>query len=170
MREAIKPIRQALWQFPLLVIMAGLIALLVNHWRETPLPLIGDWSVTARLTDQEGESLAITLNEAKELFQENAVKFLDARPSSQYLDGHIASALSLPWQDVTTAFTDIAIQLDEKDNIITYCDGESCELSHDLALFLKDMGFTNVRVLNNGWTVWQDAGLPTEKTGEANEK
>ena len=27
--------------------------------------------------------------------------------------------------------------------IVTYCDGETCELSHDLALFLRDAGFTN---------------------------
>jgi rhodanese-related sulfurtransferase len=170
MKEAKKPIRQALRQIPLLVIMAGTIALSVNYWRETPLPLIGDWSATARLTGQDGESLAIPLNEAKLLFQEKAAIFLDARPQLQYSDGHISGALSLPWQDVTNAFTDIATQLDGNDNIIAYCDGESCELSHDLALFLKDMGFINVRVLINGWTVWQDAGLPTEKAGEANEK
>ena len=65
---------------------------------------------------------------------------------------------------------DIAAQLDEKDTIITYCDGENCELSHDLAMYLKDMGFTNVRVLVNGWTVWQNAGLPTLKAGATNEQ
>ena len=46
--------------------------------------------------------------------------------------------------------------------IITYCDGESCNLSKDLALFLESLGFTNVRVLVNGWTVWRDAGLIVE--------
>jgi 3-mercaptopyruvate sulfurtransferase SseA len=49
--------------------------------------------------------------------------------------------------------------------LITYCDGESCDLSHELALFLKEMGFENVRVLVNGWSVWQQAGLPFQ-TGE----
>ena len=42
------------------------------------------------------------------------------------------------------------------------CDGETCELSHDLALFLRDAGFVNTRVLVNGWTLWQQAGLPME--------
>jgi len=52
--------------------------------------------------------------------------------------------------------------------IITYCDGETCNLSHNLALFLLDMGFSNVRVLINGWTVWLEGNLPVEKgnTGE----
>jgi 3-mercaptopyruvate sulfurtransferase SseA len=37
-------------------------------------------------------------------------------------------------------------------------------------VFLKDMGFANVRVLVNGWTVWITAGLPTQKAGAANEQ
>ena len=49
--------------------------------------------------------------------------------------------------------------------IITYCDGENCELSHNLAKFLLDMGFTNVRILVNGWSKWQNADLPVEKEG-----
>jgi 3-mercaptopyruvate sulfurtransferase SseA len=57
---------------------------------------------------------------------------------------------------------EMADRLEGSGTIITYCDGESCELSHELALFLKEMGFANVRVLVNGWTVWQQAGLPTE--------
>ena len=82
MNEANRPMLLALWQAPVLVVLAGLIALAVNHWRDTPLPLIGDWSVTARFTDQSGQSLAIPLNEAKQLFQDKAAKFLDARPPS----------------------------------------------------------------------------------------
>jgi rhodanese-related sulfurtransferase len=169
MKKTDKPIRQAVWQVPLLMIMACLVALLTNHWRGAPLPLIGDWSVKARFTDNNGENLVIPLDEAKLLFQRNAAKFVDARSQSQYMDGHISGALSLPFQDATNAFTDVAAELKNKDIIITYCDGETCELSHDLALFLKDMGFGNVRTLVNGWTVWQETGLPTEKAGGSNE-
>lgn len=170
MKEMNTGILQALWQIPLLIAISGIIALGVNHWRKAPLPLIGDWSVKTRLTEQDGKSLAIPLDEARQLFDRKAAKFLDARPQAQFENGHISGALSLPWQDITTAFTDIAAQLDDKDAIIAYCDGESCELSHELAVFLKDLGFTDVRVLVNGWTVWQDAGLPTQIAGAADEQ
>jgi rhodanese-related sulfurtransferase len=126
--------------------------------------------VAARLTDKDGKNPAIPLDEAKQLFDRKAARFLDARPQLQYNEGHIRGALSLPWQDISTAFTEIAAQLDEKDTIITYCDGESCELSHDLAMYLKDIGFANVRVLVNGWTVWQNGGLPTQKAGATDEQ
>ena len=170
MKETNSPVLHSLWQIALLMVAAGLIALAVNHWRDVPLPLVGDWSVAARLTDKDGTNLEIPLDEAKQLFERENAKFLDARPQSQFKDGHISGALNLPWQDVTNTFTDIAPQLDESDLIITYCDGERCELSHDLAMYLKDMGFANVRVLVNGLTVWQNGGLPTEKAGASDEK
>ncbi len=146
-------------QVPLLIALSLLFALAVNHWLETPLPLLGDWSVTARLADKEGNNLEIPLNEARQLFEQQGAIFLDARTHSQYEVGHIRGALSMPWQDVENAFVNIVAKLDDDSSIITYCDGESCELSHDLAMFLKDMGFADVRVLVNGWTVWRDAGF-----------
>ena len=84
------------------------------------------------------------------------------RPESEYAEGHIQGALSIPSQEADDYFMEAADRLSAAKAIITYCDGENCELSHDLALFLKDMGVENVRVLVNGWTVWHEAGLPTE--------
>jgi rhodanese-related sulfurtransferase len=160
---------QAFRQVLLLMAMAGLLALTVNHWREAPLPLIGDWSATALRTGGDDNNLSISLEEARQLFEQKAARFLDARPQSQYENGHISGALSLPMQNATDAFTEIAGQLENTGTLITYCDGESCELSHDLAIFLKDLGFTDVRVLVNGWTVWQEAGLPDTTGGAADE-
>ncbi len=162
MKEKNSPLQQALLQVPLLMVLSVLIALAVNHWRERPLPLIGDWSVSARLADQEGNSLEIGLGEARQLFERQAAIFLDARSRPEYEEGHISGALSMPWQDVENAFVNIVGQLEEDRIIITYCDGENCELSHDLAAFLKEMGFDDIRVLVNGWTVWRDAGLPIQ--------
>ena len=34
--------------------------------------------------------------------------------------------------------------------------------SGPVTLQLEEMGYDNVRVLVNGWTVWQQAGLPVE--------
>ncbi|MFN2355607.1 MAG: rhodanese-like domain-containing protein [Desulfopila sp.] len=163
MKETFIPVQKAFCQVFLLLIMACFIALAVNHWRGTPLPLFGDWSVTARLTDPEGDNLLISFDQAKQMFDRKGAVFVDARPRSQYKDGHISGALSLPWQDAANTFIDVAARLEEKDTLITYCDGEDCALSHDLAMFLKDMGYVDVRVLVNGWTVWQEAGLPVQK-------
>jgi len=156
------PLKQALWQTPALILVAGMIALGVNQWRSDGIELIGDWSVEERFVDAAGDRMIISLDQARLLFQREAALFVDARPESQYADGHIQGALTIPWQEVDRYFMKMADRLDDASMIITYCDGESCDLSHHLALFLKDMGFANVRVLVNGLTVWKEAGLPTE--------
>ncbi len=167
-------VKQTIFQIFAFILISATFALTVNHFRSDAIPIIGDWSVDARFSDSSGESLVISLDEAKILFEQNQALFVDARPKEQYDEGHIQGALSLPQQELDAYFMDIAPKLEESQSqldknksgegkvIITYCDGDTCELSHELALFLKEMGFNNVKVLVNGWSVWQEAGLPKE--------
>lgn len=154
--------KQSLWQIPALIILSGLIALGFNHWRTDGIPIVGDWSVETRFSDTAGQTLVIGLAQAVQLFEQNEALFVDARPENLFIQGHIRGAMSLPWEEVNRYFVEVADQLDVSKPVITYCDGETCDLSHELALFLKEMGFEDVHVLVNGWTVWQQAGLPTE--------
>ena len=154
--------QQSLWQVPALIALAVVIAVCVNHRRSDGIPLVGDWSVEARFTDGSGESLIISLDQAEQLFKQDAAVFLDARPESQYAEAHIQGAINFPWQEADRYFVETAARLEGSKMIVTYCDGEDCDLSHELALFLKDMGFENVLVLVNGLTVWREAGLPIE--------
>ena len=169
MNNGKRPLRQALFQAPMLLFLTAAIALTVNYFRQAPLSLVGDYSVSSRFVDPAGRNITVPLAEASKLHQLQAATFLDARSLSDYQKSHIAGALSLPWQDVARSFMDIAEQLDDEDVIIAYCDGEHCELSHDLALFLYDMGFSDVRVLVNGWGLWLENGLPVTATGRGDE-
>jgi rhodanese-related sulfurtransferase len=149
-------------QVPALVLLSVAAALAVNALRADRLPLAGDFSAAARMTTATGERMDIGLDEAQKLFAAHAAVFIDARSVEDYAKGHIQGALSLPWQEVDRNFLAVTQSLDVETQIVTYCDGETCELSHDLALFLRDAGFLNTRVLINGWTLWQQAGLPAE--------
>jgi 3-mercaptopyruvate sulfurtransferase SseA len=52
--------------------------------------------------------------------------------------------------------------------IVVYCDGDQCDLSHRLMTLLRERGgYAHVRVLVNGWTTWRKAGFPTEKGAES---
>jgi rhodanese-related sulfurtransferase len=153
---------RAVLQILALVILSAAVALTVNALRTDRLPLIADFSVAARMTTATGERMDISLEEAEKLFSMNAAVFVDARSVEDYASGHIQGARSLPWQDADLNFMGVTADLDLATPIVTYCDGETCELSHDLALFLRDAGFTNTRVLVNGWTIWHQAGLPVE--------
>jgi len=154
--------KRAAWQVPVLVVLSAAVALAVNALRTDRLPMVGDFSVAARMTTATGERMDITLGEAEKLFFTHAAVFIDARSVEDYVKGRIQGARSLPWHEVDINFIGVTQDLDLETPIVTYCDGETCELSHDLALFLRDAGFTSLRVLVNGWTVWQQAGLPVE--------
>lgn len=145
-----------------LLALSAAAASAVNALRADRLPLIGDWSAAGRITTASGERMDISLFEAQKLFANDAAVFIDARPMEEYVQGHIQGARSLPRQELDLKFIDVTKDLDPETPIITYCDGETCELSHDLALFLRDAGFVNTRVLVNGWSLWQVAGMPVE--------
>lgn len=145
------------------IILLSLIAgLAVNLVRTDSIPFVQDWSTESRLSLDNGDSLAISLPEAEAFFKENKAVFLDARGKDLFDEGHIKGARSLPWHEVDDHFQKIIQGMDRETLVITYCDGESCNLSHELALFLQNMGFTRVKVLVNGWTVWQENHLPVE--------
>ncbi len=156
-----KIVLHAFVQSLFIVVISIAVSLTCNFFRSGPLPLIGEWSIEARLTTDTGESTIVTLKKAISLFNQQEAVFMDARISDQYAEGHIKGAINLPWHDVQERFMDVLPGINPDARIITYCDGETCNLSHDLALFLRDMGF-KVNVLVNGWSVWQANGLPVE--------
>ena len=158
--EHFHPWIRSIRQLSLIVLAAVAIALISNHFRPASLPLIGDWSPEARLMSPSGRQMAITLDDANNLHQSMGAVFMDARPQEEFTKGHIQGAISLPWHESEQRVMDVTANLTNDAVIVTYCDGDTCDLSKDLALFLENLGFTNVRVLVNGWTVWRNAGLP----------
>ncbi|MBI9086213.1 MAG: rhodanese-like domain-containing protein [Desulfobacterales bacterium] len=157
-----KPLFNALWQAGGIAAVALILGFGVNAMRPDGIAWVGDWSAQARYADDAGDTMVIPLEEARGLFAAGSVLFVDARSEDEYVAGHIAGAVSLPWQRVEERFMAVVERLEGGGRIIAYCDGETCQLSHDLAKFLKEMGFADVRVLVNGWSVWRNAGLPVE--------
>jgi 3-mercaptopyruvate sulfurtransferase SseA len=108
-------------------------------------------------------SLAVSLEEAEPLFFSQQAIFIDARSDADFRAGHIQGALNLPWNEFDIRFQQVMTGISHESTIVTYCDGEACGLSHELAVALLGKGYPNVRVLLNGWTIWQQSGLPTDR-------
>jgi len=125
------------FQATAILTLAVLIALAVNLIRRDAIPLVGDWSPKGRMSEGAlGGAGLISLEEAQLLFETNEAIFLDARSPGAYRSGHIQGALSLPWDEFETKFEEIMGMIPVDFPIVTYCDGESCGLSKDLALAL----------------------------------
>jgi rhodanese-related sulfurtransferase len=134
----------------------------------TEVTVIGDDSTAVAIPsvsinpsgDADGAS-NISLKNAYLAYENNSALFLDARNTEDYRAGHIRRAINLP----VHAFMDSLQFLESLDMnrlIITYCDGEDCNASIDLAADLKMMGFTRVNFFFGGWQEWRDAGYPVE--------
>jgi rhodanese-related sulfurtransferase len=104
----------------------------------------------------------IALEAAKELWSSGVGFFLDARAPDDFAAGHVANALNLPADHFEQHYGEVAPLLGPDTPLVLYCDGVECELSHRLKDKLLQMGHTNAKILQNGWTVWRNAGLATE--------
>ena len=103
---------------------------------------------------------AIGLDQAREFHNEDVV-FVDALDLEYYEKGHIPGA----WN--SNDFMELIFRLDSlqgKDrSLVTYCDGDDCGSSEDLAYDLQNEGFTKIFVFVGGWSEWQQAGYSVEK-------
>ncbi|MDQ1335382.1 MAG: hypothetical protein QG552_2332 [Thermodesulfobacteriota bacterium] len=157
---------RAAWQSVAMVVLAFAIGLLANESRSDRLALVADWSPAARLSTDTGDSMVVSLDEAKRLCLDEKAVFLDARSPEDFARGHIQCAKNVPWQGFETYMDRVWGVIPEDAWIVTYCDGETCSLSEDLAKELDSMGYKKVKVLLNGWTRWVEAGLPVERGDE----
>jgi rhodanese-related sulfurtransferase len=154
---------EALWQSVVIVLIAAALSLWVNHFRQDGLPLLGSPKAGSN-GSKTAEEPVVSIEEARALFLTNGAVFIDARPAEVYRSGHIRGALNLPQDSLEESLSVVMEQIPPDSLIITYCDGESCSLSQEATLELSARGYSNVQVLVNGWSVWQEAGLPTEMT------
>jgi rhodanese-related sulfurtransferase len=147
----------------IMVILSALIGVSINTVRSDRLPLIGNWSPEAQLVSADGKKMAISLEDAKKLFEAQKAVFLDARSPEDYNAGHIRGAKNLPWLEFSRYFDQAASGIAQDRTLIAYCDGETCHLSKELAKALSEMGFQDVRVLINGWSLWVQNNFPVQK-------
>lgn len=108
----------------------------------------------------DSEGIPISVNEAYQQWKLGTALFLDAREPADYAAGHIANALNLPAQSFSQHFGAIAPMLTPSTDLIVYCDGVECELSHRVAGELRRLGYTNLQLVLNGWSQWNKSGLP----------
>lgn len=80
---------------------------------------------------------------------------LDVRPALEYRQGHIASARSLPLDDLEARLD----ELDPAQEIVAYCRGPYCVYADDAVRALRARGFRALRY-EEGYPAWAAAGCP----------
>ena len=91
---------------------------------------------------------------------DKSILIVDVQPKGAYELGHIKGAINFPWaSDLKNAG-----DLPKDKTLILYCDCSHEEDSMDVAGQLKDKwGYTNIKLLEGGWSNWLKLGYPAEK-------
>ncbi len=162
-------LRQALW----LLFLALVMALIYNFLNPKGIPLVGAWTpkilkqgvVAPPSYDESIDAAVVNLSEAMAAFNSGQAIFLDSRKKEDFEAGHIKGAQRCFLEEFDIEFPLVKDKLPKEALIITYCDGDECELSLFLARNLKNEGYSNVKIFFGGWQEWTQAGLPVT-TGE----
>ena len=102
-----------------------------------------------------GDVEAIGRDELGErLAQGNAV-LLDVRPGEEFAAGHIPGAHSIPVHELAERMDELPADAE----IVAYCRGSYCVMSHDAVRLLRDRG-RQALALREGILEWRAAGEP----------
>ncbi len=152
------------------------VGLLINECRNSPLPLIYDSprermdrsveNVQQLLTPQISLEGDVSRDEMQRITLQKSAIILDARPEVFYRLGHIPSALSLPRDEFDKHFKLLGRQLESNKTkpLIVYCAELDCHDSELVGNALTRLGFLHVRLYRLGWSDWESAGMPQEKS------
>ncbi|MCC7442694.1 MAG: metalloregulator ArsR/SmtB family transcription factor [Bdellovibrionales bacterium] len=85
------------------------------------------------------------------------VVVIDVRPESEYQKGHLPHALSIPLGELKRRLA----QIPKSKEVIAYCRGPYCVLSHEAVQLLRKKGYRATR-LSDGVAEWKTAGFPVQ--------
>jgi len=163
--EGILRIRQGVWQGILLIVLGAVIGAGFNGIRPGGLPWSGEWSSSSlAASDLQGVE-EIPLAEAWSLYQKGKALFLDARDPVSFGEGHITGAMNCPPGETETSLEEVLTLARSGLEVIAYCDGVGCSLSPELARTLQRRGVPSVKILEDGWSRWLEAGYPIGEGG-----
>jgi len=109
-------------------------------------------------SDAPGGSLeAVSRNDLLAGLREGSVTLLDVRPHEEFQAGHLPDAINIPLDELENMLD--ALPRDRE--IIAYCRGPYCVLSHEAVERLRKLGF-RVRRFDEGFPEWKAAGLPVQ--------
>ncbi len=156
-------------ELSVLIGMAVITAFTVNSFSPSGIALFGEWDTSKGvITAKPKDDVVVREHEidsvltAKKMYDSGGYIFVDARIYESFSEGHIKGAISLP----VGQFDEKVMQFMEKypvsTGFATYCSGRECKDSHELAQYLSDAGYTNVKVFIDGYPAWKGEDYPIE--------
>lgn len=100
---------------------------------------------------------AIGFAELKARLKAGEAILIDVRPAEEYEAGHIAGALSIPYDQLEERLREIP----REKEVVAYCRGPYCVFADQAVAMLKSKR-RKARRLEAGYPEWKNAGLPVQ--------
>ena len=143
-----------------LLALGGAAGLLVNRLRPGGVSLLAFEAPAAcsAASPSHAAPLEMAATEAASLCGRAAVVFVDTRPESRYVEGHVAEAIHLPCEQSESIATLAMGRLEQARTVIVY--GQSTgEAAGVAATLQRRLPGASVRVLGGGFAAWEADGL-----------
>ena len=149
-------------QIGLILFVSGFLALLANTIHPRKIPWVQDWSHQVESRASELQIRVVPLSVAKEIHSVGKALFVDARSETDYADGHIPDAVSLPLEALDEHFEQIMEWTDSDRDLVVYCSNRECDDALLLSAELKSMGVSNLTLFIDGFDSWKTFGEAVE--------
>lgn len=103
----------------------------------------------------DGELEAVSRDDLLAGLKSGTVALLDVRPADEYRAGHLPNAINIPVDQLEVMLD----KLPRDKEIVAYCRGPYCTLSHKAVQQLRQLGY-RVNRFAEGYPEWKAAGLP----------
>ena len=104
--------------------------------------------------------LTVSVDEARALLQNGKPFVMDVRPYEQYREAHLPGAVNLPLKELGDGVAAAALPADRGAPVLSVCQRGNASLSG--LLYLKSLGYRNVRSMTGGTLAWREKGYPVE--------
>jgi cysteine synthase/rhodanese-related sulfurtransferase len=101
---------------------------------------------------------AVPVDEARALIDGGSALVIDVRAPARYDAAHVAGAVNIPLRELGNSAS--RLPADKDHPIVCVCDVGN--ISANGMLYLKSLGYSNVKSLSGGTRAWIQGGFPTE--------
>ena len=146
--------------------LAVLVGLIINAFSPVGIPLFGQWNPTIGSVHAGGRckpSIQESTEDAvAKYYVDPEYLFVDARSSSDYQEGHIPRAVSLPAGEFEDRIDEFLSIYPPTTKLVVYCSSTECHDADELAKQLKEMGYQDIILYAKGLAGWVEMNRPVK--------
>lgn len=147
--------QKSLW----LILAAVVLAAGINLFHPRRIAWVEDWGNRVEAAAVRENVALVQLPEMIEFLRDDTRLLVDARPAEEYAQGHIPTAISVPFMD--GEIPDALLYSVQPP--VFYCSGPECDDGLLLALDVRSAGREDVSVFIGGMELWESELLQIEE-------